>query len=132
MLGNQKNLEPKFFYHGVSLERRVPQDHPLRKINQLVDFDFIRSKIADLYGHVGKPSVDPVVIIKLMFLAYYENVKSERALIKQLSFRLDWLWFCGYDIDEEIPNHSIISKARRRWGSDVFTEFFENILIQCI
>jgi len=132
MLGNQKNLEPKLLYHGVSLDRRVPQDHPLRKINQLVDFNFIRSKVADLYGHVGKPSVDPAVILKLMFLAYYENVNSERALTKQLSFRLDWLWFCGYDIDEEIPNHSVISKARRRWGADVFTEFFENILIQCI
>ena len=75
MLGNQKNIEPKLFYHGVSLERRVPQDHPLREINRLVDFNFIRSKVADLYGHVGKPSVDPVVILKLMFLAYYENVK---------------------------------------------------------
>ena len=132
MMGNQKQFEPKLFYHGVSLNRRIPEDHPLRKINQLIDFNFIRSKVANLYGDVGNPSVDPAVILKLMFLTYYENVTSERALMKQLSFRLDWLWFCGYDIDEEIPDHSVISKARRRWGADVFTEFFENILVQCI
>jgi len=100
MMGKQQQTEPKLFYHGVSLNRRVPQDHPLRKIDQLVDFNFIRSKVAHLYGDVGNPSVDPAVILKLMFLAYYENVNSERLLVKQLSYRLDWLWFCGYDIDE--------------------------------
>jgi len=132
MMGKQKQTEPKLFYHGVSLNRRVPQEHPLRKIDELVDFDFIRSKVADLYGTVGKPSVDPAVILKLMFLAYYENVNSERALMSQLSLRMDWLWFCGYDIDDTIPDHSVISKARRRWGASVFADFFENILIQCI
>lgn len=132
MMGKQKQVEPKLFYHGVSLERRLPQDHPLRKIDELVDFDFIRSKVADLYGKCGNQSVDPVVILKLMFLTFYENVKSERALMSQLPLRLDWLWFCGYDIDASTPDHSVISKARRRWGEDVFTEFFNNILFQCI
>ena len=132
MMGKQKQTEPKLFYHGVSLNRRIPDDHPLRKIDNLVDFNFIRSKVADLYGNVGNPSVDPAVILKLMFLAYYENVNSERLLMLQLPLRLDWLWFCGYDIDDQTPNHSVISKARQRWGSDVFAEFFENILIQCI
>lgn len=98
MMGTQKQTEPKLFYHGVSLNRRIPDGHPLRKIDSLVDFDFIRSKVADLYGKVGNPSVDPAVILKLMFLAYYEDVNSERALMEQLPLRLDWLWFCGYDI----------------------------------
>ncbi len=132
MMGTQKQTEPKLFYHGVSLNRRIPQNHPLRRIDEIVDFDFIRSKVADLYGTVGKPSVDPAVILKLMFLAYYENVNSERALMLQLSLRLDWLWFCGYDIDDTTPDHSVISKARRRWGEKVFVDFFENILNQCI
>ena len=124
MMGKQNQTEPKLFYHGVSLNRRLPQDHPLRRIDQLVDFDFIRSKVADLYGTVGNPSVDPAVILRLMFLTYYENVNSERALMSQLPLRLDWLWFCGYDIDDPTPDHSVISKARRRWGEDVFVEFF--------
>ena len=132
MMGKNKQVEPKLFYHGLSLERRLPKDHPLRKINQLVDFTFIRSRVADLYGKCGNPSVDPVVILKLIFLAFYENVKSERVLMQQLPLRLDWLWFCGYDIDATTPNHSVISKARRRWGKDVFVEFFNTILYQCI
>ena len=132
MMGKPNRLEPKLFYHGVSLDRRMPQDHPLRKIEQLVDFNFIRSKVADLYGTNGHESVDPAVILKLMFLLFYENIKSERALMRQLSLRMDWLWFCGYDLDENTPDHSVISKARRRWGLEIFTEFFENILAQCI
>ena len=132
MLGKLKKTEPKLFYHGVSLERRVPKEHPLRKIKQLLDFDFIRSQVADLYGTNGNQSVDPAVILKLMFLLFYENIKSERALMRQLPLRLDWLWFCDYDLDEDTPDHSVLSKARRRWGPEVFESFFMNILEQCI
>lgn len=132
MLGKPKKTEPKLFYHGVSLERRMPSEHPLRKIKQLVDFDFIRSQVAELYGTNGNQSVDPAVILKLMFLLFYENIKSERALLRQLPLRLDWLWFCDYDLDEETPDHSVLSKARKRWGTDVFEQFFMNILKQCI
>lgn len=132
MMGKPNQLEPKLFYHGISLDRRMPADHPLRKIKQLIDFNFIRSKVADRYGVRGNESVDPAVILKLMFLLFYENIKSERALMRQLSLRMDWLWFCDYDLDEKTPDHSVISKARRRWGLEVFTEFFENILAQCI
>lgn len=132
MMGKQQKLEPKLFYHNISLEQRVPQNHPLRTVAQLVDFDFIRSEVAESYGVKGHESVCPTVILKLMFLMFFENVKSERALASQLPCRLDWLWFCGYDLDETTPNHSVISKARRRWKREVFNKFFENILQQCI
>ena len=132
MMGKPNQLEPKLFYHGVSLERRVHMEHPLRKIKQLLDFDFIRSQVADTYGNNGNQSVDPAVILKLMFLLFYENVKSERALTRQLPLRLDWLWFCDYDLDEDTPDHSVLSKARKRWGSEIFEQFFMNILEQCI
>ena len=114
------------------MEQRVHEDHPLRKIKKLIDFYFIRSEVEDLYGYNGNQSIDPAVILKLMFLLFYENIKSERALADQLPARLDWLWFCDYDIDDKTPNHSVISKARKRWGIDVFTKFFQNILQQCV
>lgn len=132
MMGKSKKTEPKLFYHGVSLERRIPKDHPLRKIKELIDFDFIRPQVADLYGINGNESVDPVVILKLMFLLFYENINSERVLMRKLPLQLDWLWFCDYDIDEETPDHSVLSKARKRWGTEVFQAFFMNILEQCI
>ena len=132
MMGKPKKSQPKLFYHGVSLERRIPKEHPLRSIKQLVDFDFVRSQVGQSYGKNGNESVDPAVVLKLMFLLFYENIKSERALMRQLPLRLDWLWFCGYDLDEQTPVHSVLSKARRRWGTEVFQRFFMNILEQCI
>ena len=71
MMGKPNQLEPKLFYHDISLDRRIPADHPLRKIKQLVDFDFIRSQVADTYGNNGNQSVDPSVILKLVFLLFY-------------------------------------------------------------
>lgn len=132
MMGKSQKTEPKLFYHGVSLERRLPGDHPLRRINKLIEFSFVRSQVEQLYGVNGNVSVDPAVILKLMFLLIYEDLKSERALMEQLPLRMDWLWFCGYDLDDETPSHSVISKARRRWGQAVFDGFFNTVLSRCI
>jgi transposase len=88
--------------------------------------------VADLYGQRGNPSVDPAVLMKLMLLLVYENVASERALMARLPERLDWLWFCGFDLDDTVPHHSVISKARSRWGVEVFTDLFEQVLFQCV
>jgi len=132
MMGPPQQRCPKLFYTELDLDERVPADHPLRRIAKVVDFDFVRSQVRELYGRRGNPSVDPAVLMKLMFLLYYEDVPSERKLMEQLAMRLDWLWFCGYDLDSQIPNHSVISKARRRWGVDVFQNFFASVLRQCI
>jgi transposase len=132
MMGKLQESQPRLFYTDFSLDGRLGADHPLRKIKRLIDFTFVRSEVAELYGAVGNTSVDPVVILKLVFLLFYENVKSERALMEQLPLRLDWLWFCGYDIEDKTPNHSVLSKARRRWGSEIFAKFFECVLDQCI
>jgi IS5 family transposase len=132
MMGRSQKTECKLFYHGVSLERRVPADHPLRRISKLIDFTFVRSRVEELYGVNGNVSVDPAVILKLMFLLIYEDLKSERALMEQLPLRMDWLWFCGYDLDDATPDHSVISKARRRWGQEVFDGFFNSVLSRCI
>lgn len=132
MLGKSKKLQPKLFYYKVSLEQRVPEDHPLRKIKQVVDFSFVREQVSELYGSSGNVSVDPAVVLKLIFLLFFENISSERQLARQLPLRMDWLWFCGYDLDEQTPNHSVLSKARARWGKDIFVSFFEKILSQCV
>jgi transposase len=76
--------------------------------------------------------VPPPVILKLMLLLVFYNVRSERELMATLAERLDWLWFLGYNLDSDIPNHSVLSKARKRWGSEVFKIFFERIVWQCV
>jgi transposase len=131
MMGPVKRLQPKLF-RTFNIEERIPADHPLREILRLIDFGFVRREVADCYGSVGNPSVDPIVLMKLMFLLYYENVRSERALMAQMPLRLDWLWFCGYDLDDEVPDHSAISRARGLWGVEVFERLFGRVLRQCI
>lgn len=76
MLGKPNQLQPKLFYSSFSLEQRVHEDHPLRKIKNLIDFSFIRSEVEELYGYNGNQGTDPAVILKLMFLLFYENVKA--------------------------------------------------------
>ena len=132
MMGSRQRREPKMFYLGFNLEERVPAEHPLRKIASRVDFDFVRSLVKPLYGVNGNVSVDPAGVLKLMFLSFYEGLQSERRLMAQLPMRLDWLWFCGYDLDDAVPDHSVLSKARRRWGQGVFAEFFQRVLEQCL
>jgi transposase len=132
MMGPAQRADEKLFYVGISIDQRVPSDHPLRQVAAAIDFDFVRGEVADLYGIRGNPSVDPAVLLKLMFLLYYENVRSERQLMRELPMRLDWMWFCGYDFDDTLPDHSVISKARRRWGPEAFEGFFEGVLASCI
>jgi len=132
MMGSQEPLQGKLFYTNISLEKRVRANHPLRRVAQLVDFDFIYDEVRDKYGIKGNVSIPPPVILKLMLLLVFYNVRSERELMETLPERLDWLWFLGYDLDEEIPNHSVLSKARRRWGQEVFRRFFERIVMQCV
>jgi transposase len=97
-----------------------------------VDFTFIRWEVRGLYGVRGNPSLDPALVLKLLFLLFYENVPSERELMRRLPCRLDWLWFLSLDLDSVIPDHSVLSKARRRWGPQVFTRFFQRVLGSCL
>jgi transposase len=96
----------------VQLETRVRKDHPLRKVNELIDFDFIYKEVEKAYGRNGNASVPPPVILKLMLLLILYNVRSERELMNTLPERLDWLLFLGLTIESPIPDHSVLSKAR--------------------
>jgi len=132
MMGRRQRVNTKLFYTNLSLDGRVRADNPLRRIKAVIDFDFVRAVVKPLYGVRGNPSVDPAVLMKLMLLLVLENISSERELMARMSERLDWMWFCGYDWDSEIPNHSVISKARRRWGVQVFSDLFQQVLHQCV
>lgn len=132
MMGHQPPLQDQLFYHNINLDRRIRADHPLRQIDKQIDFDFVYAEVQDKYGSRGNVSVPPPVILKLMLLLVFYNVRSERELLATLPERLDWLWFLGLDLDSEIPNHSVLSKARSRWGEVVFRSFFERIVWQCV
>jgi len=132
MMGKQHIPQRSLFHYGINIDKRVRSNHPLRKVSELIDFDFIYQEVNECYGHNGNVSVPPPVILKLMLLLIFYNVRSERELMETISERIDWLWFLGYDLDSEIPNHSVLSKARKKWGSEVFKSFFERIVVQCV
>jgi transposase len=131
MMGFQNNNQHKIFISGFNLEKRVRENHILRKVSQKIDFDFIYDEVKETYGTKGNVSVPPPVILKLMLLLVLYNVRSERELMSTLPERLDWLWFLEYDLEDDIPTHSVLSKARSRWGVETFKRFFERIVWQC-
>lgn len=120
------------FSYSVDLDERVHSEHPLRKIREVVDFGFAREQTAQFYGNNGNESVDPAVVMKLMFLLFYDNVSSERELMRMLPYRLDYLWFLDFGLDDTVPDHSVLSKARRRWGPDVFENLFARTVAMCM
>src|SRR5512137_1986825 len=132
MMGRQPNQQQKMFYDRINLDQRIRSDHVLRQIAQHLDFDFIYNEVQETYGANGNVSVPPPVILKMMLLLILYNVRSERELMETLPERLDWLWFLGYTLDTEIPDHSVLSKARTRWGKGAFKHFFERIILACV
>ncbi len=102
MMGYGPPPNDPLFSYRVQLETRVRKDHPLRKIKERVDFDFIYREVEKTYGTNGNVSVPPPVVLKLMLLLVLYNVRSERELMETLPERLDWLWFLGLTI--ESPN----------------------------
>ena len=131
MMGEQ-NSEPQLFNYAVNLEKRVRVGHPLRQVKARIDFSFVREEVAHCYGRNGNESVPPEVILKMMFLLFFDDIKSERELMEVIGERLDYLWFLDYGLDDAVPDHSVLSKARARWGRQVFESLFVRTVGQCV
>ena len=131
MMGSQEPQKEMFSYQ-IDLDQRVRPENPLRRIREAIDFGFVRAEVADCYGANGNESVDPGVILKMMFLLFWDNVASERERMRVIPERLDYLWFLGYELDAVIPHHSVLSKARARWGAEAFEKFFVRTVGQCV
>ena len=130
-MGHESSKEEKLYFN-FRLEKKIPQDHLLRKLNKLLNLDFLYETLKDRYGYKGNVSVPPPTLMKMMLLLILYNVRSERELMATIPLRLDWLWFFGYDIDSKIPNHSVLSKARKRWGEATFRHVFEEVVLQAV
>jgi len=129
MMG-QREFQSKLYYQ-LSLDRLVPCDHLLRRIAEGVDFSFVRPLCRPYYSHTGQPSIDPVVIFKMLLIGYLYGITSERRLADEVGLHLGYRWFLGYDFDVATPDHSVLSKARARLGSGVFEEFFRQSIELC-
>jgi transposase len=129
---SEGDAEAPMWSYQVNLEKRVRDDHPLRRINQVLNLGFVRKQVAHTYGRRGNKSVPPEVIIRMMLLLFLDDIKSERELMRIIPERLDYLWFLGYGLDDKVPDHSVLSKARKRWGKEVFVSLFSRVVQQCV
>ena len=131
MMGRQSRQTAMIF---VDIESLIPETHLLRKIERMVSFDFIYDLLAPYYPATGRPSVDPVSMFKMLLIGYLYGIKSERRLVEEVQLNIAYRWFCGFELDDTIPNHSTFSKTRtRKWQqSDRFQKAFYEIVKQCI
>src|SRR5258708_37259008 len=113
MMSEGDSQAPMWSYE-VNLEKRVRDDHPLRRINRVLDLSFVRGQVAHTYGRRGNKAVPPQVILRMMLLLFLDDINSERELMRIVPERLDYLCFLGYGLDDKIPDHSVLSKDGKR------------------
>jgi transposase len=129
-LQGHKALEGRLFYQ-VSLDHLVPKDHLVRRLQKVLDISWMRSQTAGYYSFTGRPSIDPEVIAKMLLLGFLYNISSERRLMREVQVNLAYRWYLGYDLDEDIPDHSVLSKARQRLGAWFFERLFSYAVKCC-
>ena len=127
----KKDFTPRLFYQ-LSLERLVPDDDFYRKISSTIDFRFLYKATKTYYGTEGNESIDPVVFFKMCMVGYLNSLNSDRALIRFCSNSLNIRLFWGYDLNEELPWHSTISRTRKLFGEEVFLSLFREVLRLCV
>ena len=121
--------------HLITIEDLVPMDHLLRKVNDIIDFSFIYNEVENMYCHNnGRPSIDPVVLIKFLLIGFLYGINSERRISEEIQVNMAYRWFLGLDIMDKVPDHSTISQNRRRRfnGSDLFRNIFQKIVFLCV
>ncbi|WP_167856920.1 IS1182 family transposase [Hymenobacter aquaticus] len=114
------------------LSERVPAHNLYRRLAELVDWTFLYQETRALYSHTGQPSLDPVVFFKLVLVGRLENLVSDRRLVEHCALRLDILFFLGYEVDEELPWHSTVSRTRQLFPAAVFERLFDHVFAQCV
>ncbi|MGB3144895.1 MAG: transposase [Maribacter sp.] len=127
----KKNYTEKLFL-SFQLSDRIPKDNLYRKLRETLDLSFIYKDTKELYGSTGNPSIDPVVFFKLLITGYLENITSDRKLVEHCSMRMDVLYFLGYDLDEELPWHSTISRTRQLYPESLFEKLFNKVFALCV
>jgi len=127
----KKDHQEKLFIQ-FQLSDYVPADNFYRRLKKLLNLDFLYRSTSVYYGKEGQKSIDPVVFMKLMLVGYLENINSDRRIIAASGMRMDILYFLGYDLGEELPWHSTLSRTRKLYGEDIFLDLFKQVLKRCI
>jgi transposase len=133
MMGERRVGQEALFYE-FSLDRHVPYEHLVRSIDRFVDLAGVRCELAPFYSEMGRPSIDPELMIRMLIVGYCFGIRSERRLCEEVHLNLAYRWFCRLGLDGAVPDHSTFSKNRhgRFRDSDLLRRLFETVLQRCI
>jgi transposase len=133
MMGRLNQDQGQLFY-SFCLDDVVPDDHRVREIAGVLDLSWVHAELAPHYSAIGRPSIDPVLMIRMLILGYVFAIRSERAICREVQVNLAYRWFCGLSIEDKIPDHSAFTRARneRFRDSDVLRRLFERVVEACI
>src|SRR3979411_2146562 len=133
MMGERRIRQDALFYE-FSLERHVPERHLLRSIDRIVELDGLRRELAPFYTKVGRPSIDPELLIRMLIVGYCPGIRSERRWCEEVHLNLAYRWFCRLGLDGAVPDHSTFSKNRhgRFRESDLLRRLFDTVLGRCV
>src|SRR3977135_3765815 len=133
MMGQLKHEQEQLFYE-FRVDEVVPGDHLVREIAAVLDLTWVRAELASYYSPLGRPSIDPVLMIRMLIVGYVFAIRSERLLCREVQVNLAYRWFCGLSIEDKIPDHSAFSRARneRFRDSGIFRRVFERVVEACI
>src|SRR3974390_901714 len=129
MMGRLKHDQGQFFY-SFCLDDAVPDDHPVRAIAAVLDLSWVHSELTPFYSRIGRPSIAPELMVRMLVLGYVFAVRSERALCRDVQVNFAYRWFCGLSIEDKIPDHSVFSRARheRFRDSGMCRRVFERVV----
>src|SRR3974377_862366 len=133
MMGHQQVEQAALFY-DFSLERPIPTNHLLRSIDRFVELGELRRELSAFYSMIGRPSIAPELMIRMLLVGYCFGIRSERRLCEEVHLNLAYRWFCRLGLDGGVPDHSTFSKNRhgRFRESDLFRKLFETVVARCI
>src|SRR5262245_44137435 len=133
MMGRREDDQVQFLY-AFDLDKVVPSDHLVRQIDAILDLSWVHREFRRYYSHTGRPSIDPVLMIRMLLVGHVFALRSERRLCSEVQVNLAYRWFCKLSVEDKIPDHSVFSRARheRFRESDALRRVFEGVVAMCI
>jgi transposase len=132
MMGMQ--TAPAQLFYDFCLDDHVPEGHLLRRIDRFLDLDKVRTELRPFYSSIGRPSIDPELMMRMLIVGYCMGIRSERRLCEEIHLNLAYRWFCDLGLDGRVPDHSTFSRNRhgRFRQSDILRHLFETVVERCL
>jgi transposase/uncharacterized protein (UPF0179 family) len=132
VVGTQERWQEDLFVAGP-LSSLIPEDHILRRVNEILDLSWLRDEVKELYcTDNGRPSIDPEAALRLMLAGFFQGIVHDRKLMREAQVNIAIRWFAGFRLDEKLPDHSSLTKIRQRWGVELFKKVFLRSIRTCI